>query len=98
MALAGKAPPPFEFWIGRICEEFHCLPSEAMREWRTSPAGFLEDVMEARAYAQAWAMVDGAKSAKDIPSSPLTDLAITIRRELAEDELRDELTRRARGE
>lgn len=44
---------PWEWWIGRLCEEFHCLPSQALREWLRVPAGLLESIIEMRAYAGA---------------------------------------------
>jgi hypothetical protein len=70
-ALDGAGPLPLEFIIGRICEEFHCLPSAAWREWRNLPAGFLETILDDRAYARAKATYD-AKGQRYEP--PLTDL------------------------
>lgn len=55
--------------MSRICEEFHCLPSEALREWLTAPCGLIEEVLEARHYAAAKAMVD----AKDAPKGQRHD-------------------------
>jgi hypothetical protein len=57
--------------LSRICEEFTCLPSEALRELRRLPVGLLEDVMEARAFAAVWAQIDRAKDKDDIPQSPM---------------------------
>lgn len=39
--------------MSRLCEEFGCLPSQAIREWQTAPSGVLEDIMELRAFARA---------------------------------------------
>lgn len=41
-----------------MCEEFHCLPSEAWAEWRKVPAGMLETIMLYRAYGRAKAAYD----------------------------------------
>lgn len=67
-----------EFFLGRLCEEFHCLPSEAFREWLQAPVGFLEEIIESRAYARAKDLYDHARSAKDLPQSPLIDLVKEI--------------------
>lgn len=69
-----------------LCEEFGCLPSEAFREWLRSPVGFLEDVIETRAYRQAKAMTDAAdtpEAAKRLPTTPLFRLVQEIDRDLA---------------
>jgi hypothetical protein len=69
-----------------LCEEFACLPSEAYREWLRQPVGFLEDVIEARAYRQAKAMTDAADTpdaAKRLPQTPLFKLVQEIDRDLA---------------
>jgi hypothetical protein len=52
--LEGTGPAPFEYFIGRLCEEFSCLPSAAWREWQRLPAGCLEQVIEYRAFARAY--------------------------------------------
>jgi len=70
-ALDGDGPLPLEYVIGRICQEFHCLPSAAVREWDALPAGFLETILEYRAYAYAKAAYD-AKGQRNDP--PLTDM------------------------
>lgn len=72
-----------------LCEEFSCRPSEAFREWLRSPVGFLEDVIETRAYRQAKAMTDAADTAeavKRLPQTPLFKLVQEIDRDLAEEE------------
>jgi hypothetical protein len=76
------------FWLSRICEEFHCLPSQAMREWLTAPAGLLEEILEARAYAHAKAIVD----AQDRPrgqkyESPMMQRVEQIEMAIAAEEL-----------
>ncbi|HXG56672.1 MAG TPA: hypothetical protein VNJ03_14945 [Vicinamibacterales bacterium] len=72
---------PFAFWIGRLCEEFTCVPSVAYREWLHAPAGLLEDVIEARAYARAKEMTDAADTSearKRLPQTPLFQLVKEI--------------------
>ena len=44
--------------MSRLCEEFHCLPSAAWREWRRLPAGMLERILSVRAYARMKATYD----------------------------------------
>lgn len=44
---------PFEFYVGRLCEEFGALPSEIIAERERLPEGFLERVIECRRYAEA---------------------------------------------
>lgn len=39
--------------VGRVCEEFGCLPSEAARELETDPERMALEIMELRAYARA---------------------------------------------
>ena len=78
---------PFEFWIGRLCEEFHCLPSAAFREWLRAPAGFLEEVIEIRAYAEAKRIYDAAENKQQIPKGPIFDMVKRIDLELAKEAL-----------
>lgn len=84
------APVPWEWRIGRLCEEFGCLPSEAMREIERVPFGFLGDIVLYRDYAKAKALYDGATTAearKRLPESPLIDLVQEIEFEFAAEEL-----------
>ena len=69
---------PFTLWLSRLCDAFHCLPSEAYAEWRRLPAGLLDDVLEARAFETMKAIVDRATTEKDIPASPLADLVKAV--------------------
>lgn len=69
---------PLAWFLSRLCEEFHCLPSEALREWERAPSGLLEEILELRAFAHAKQICDHAKEAKDIPQTPMTDLVQTI--------------------
>ncbi len=56
--LDGDGPMPLTCWLNRICDEYHCRPSEAWQEWVEAPAGFIEELIEARAYAAAKASYD----------------------------------------
>lgn len=75
-------------WIGLLCEEFHCRPSDAYREWLRAPAGLLEDIIEARMYARAKHIYDDAHAhGRRAPSSPLFDMVQEIEFDLAREEL-----------
>lgn len=37
-----------------LCEEFHCRPSDIWAERQRLPAGFLEQIVEYRRYADAY--------------------------------------------
>jgi hypothetical protein len=62
--------PPDEWVISRICEEFGCLPSAAIRELEDGDADVLFTVLEMRSYARAKAHVDGAKKQGDLKMTP----------------------------
>lgn len=81
---------PFVHFVGQLAEAFHCLPSEAWREYLRMPAGWLEDIIEGRAYVQAKAAYDAADTAearKRLPMTPLVALAEVFDFEGAEEEL-----------
>jgi len=66
------------------------LPSEAEREWRNAPAGWIEEVLEARAYEQAKAMTDAAdttEARKRLPTSRLFALVTEIEFDLAQEDI-----------
>ena len=73
-ALDGDGALPLEFIVGRICEEFHCLPSAAWREWLSLPVGFIETILDYRAYSHAKARYDAHGRTKHDP--PMTDLVV----------------------
>lgn len=82
LALDGEGPVPELLWISRICEEFGCLPSAALREWLASPAGLIEELLLIRAFASAKKQL-AETPRKDLPQdSPLIDLAAEIELEL----------------
>ena len=78
---------PFEFYVSRICEEFSCVPSEAIREMGRWPDGFLERVIEARTYIATKAQIDAAKTADQKPTGAMADAVDEIGAALAAEEL-----------
>jgi hypothetical protein len=75
-------------WLSRICEEFHCLPSAALREWLTAPVGLIEEVLEARAYAYAKARVDAKDAPKGgPPDTPMMERVKEIELAIVAEEL-----------
>lgn len=76
---------PFEHFLGRLCEEFHCLPSEAWAEVQRMPVGFLEQVIEYRGYAAAKAVID--RNPKAAAGWPLGELVVQIEFALAQQEM-----------
>lgn len=87
--MEGEGEPPWEWIVSRVCEEFGCLPSDAVRELMDDPAGLALDVMELRAYARAKEALDSAKKAGDEPTGPMADMVWEVMSEL--------LKRRKRG-
>jgi hypothetical protein len=69
---------PSAFWIERMCEAFHCLPSEAEREARIQPVGWLEEILEARHYAECYHLWTTAKRKADVPDSPMMQVVKEI--------------------
>jgi len=53
--------------IGRLCEEFHCLPSAMARELARDPEQMAVRIVELRGYAKAKALVDASKQDSDVP-------------------------------
>lgn len=69
---------PTVWWVSRLCDEFACLPSQAIREWREAPEGLIEDILEARAVAATWRTWTSAERKTELPASPLMDLVAGI--------------------
>lgn len=69
---------PFEWTIGRVCDEFHCLPSAALRELETDPLRLVETIMMLRSYANVKEAVDRriAGHKVDLPDGPLLRLVL----------------------
>lgn len=78
-------PQPIEHYIGRLCEEFHCLPSEAWEELMRVPVGTLEQVIEYRAFAAAFWARRHQQNPKE--KSEMWQMVERIEHELAAEEL-----------
>jgi hypothetical protein len=52
-SLDGNGGAPDEWIISRVCEEFHCLPSEAIEAIEDDVGGLLFTIIELRSYARA---------------------------------------------
>lgn len=63
-----------------MCEEFHCVPSVALREWQRAPSELLEHLIEARAYAHAKGQYDSATTAEAVKRLPASDLMKLVKR------------------
>lgn len=77
-----EVEPPFEWIVSRICEEFSCLPSEALRELLDDPNNMALDIIELRAYARTKQQIDDARKQEDMPSGPLADLVWQVQHEI----------------
>lgn len=73
--------------MSRLCEEFQCLPSQAAAELATEYGWEALEIMEARAYAHAKARFDAAKSADDLPDTPVMQIVQDIAFDLAQEEM-----------
>ena len=80
--MEGESNPPFEWVVSRVCEEFGCLPSEALRELLDEPRGMALDILELRAYARTKEQMDHAKEQTDMPSGPMAEWVWKIQAEL----------------
>ena len=69
--------------ISRLCDEFPYTPEQAVDAWGRAPDGFLEQVIEARAYARTKAAMDAATSRKNMPTGPMADLVTAIEFDVA---------------
>lgn len=58
---------PFEWLVSRVCEEFGCLPSQAVKELMDDPLQMATEIMSLRSYAEAKHILDNATAQKDIP-------------------------------
>lgn len=78
---------PFVLWIGQLCEEFHCLPSEAYAETQRLPAGLLEEIVEARSFARAKSLLDSARDPTKVPNTPIVQLVKDVMQDAAQEDL-----------
>ena len=67
--------------ISRVCEEFGCTPSQAWRELHdANPAGWVGQIIEARAYAATRRYVETTKDDID-DSDPLVQMVFEFEAE-----------------
>ena len=86
--MSGEGPIPAEHYFGRLSEEFGGrLPSELFAEQQRLPVGFLEQLLEYRAYASAYHANEA--DPKGWTSSPMRTLAQEIEAALVEEGLQD---------
>ena len=73
------AGAPVEWIVGRVCEEFGCLPSAALRELETDPHRMAETIMMLRGYASLKEAVDRriAGSKENLPDSPMLRIVLS---------------------
>ncbi len=64
---------PFEWIVSRICEEFHCRPTEAMQELRDDRWRLTFAILEMRAYAHAKHRLDHAQKGESLEDVPMMD-------------------------
>ena len=97
---------PEEWLISRICEEFGCLPSQAVEELYEGPTQLVLDIIEIRAYAQAKRTVEQVYEAAkaraekgqdmgglDLPASPMVQRVVEIQQEIERMQAEGELER-----
>lgn len=84
LALDGEpgAQPPDAWVISRICEEFHCLPSQARRELAEHDGDLVFDILSLRSYVRAKQRVDDATSEMDVPKTPAVRMVFEVQAEL----------------
>lgn len=72
-----------------MCEVFGALPSEILREIDRAPVGLLDEIVEARAYMQAYASVQAQDAPRGMtpPTPPMERLVRQIDAELAQEAL-----------
>lgn len=67
--------------VSRVCEEFGCLPSQAIAELEANDE-LVFDVLDSRAYSRAWEVVDAATSPDQVPESEMVDWVFLVQHEL----------------
>jgi hypothetical protein len=87
-ALEGTGPMPFTLWVGRLCDEFPGrLPSELLAEWQRLPAGFLDEVMEARAFVRTKTLLEAAPEPDKVPETPMLQIVKDVIEAVADEDL-----------
>jgi hypothetical protein len=60
--------------VGRICEAFSVDPRRAEQLILWAPDGWLDEIIEARCYGEAYQIWANTKKKSDVPPSPVFDL------------------------
>jgi len=73
--MEGASPP--EAWIvSRICEEFQCLPSEAVRELDKDYRKLIFEILRMRVYAASKHRFDNMKKGDNLDNVPMIEEVI----------------------
>jgi len=95
-------PIPEDWLVSRICEEFGCVPSVAVRELTEDSERRALTILELRAYANTKAAVEAAKMPSEVPVGRMADLVQRVevdvwRARTAEQRARDAVRKRKAG-
>ena len=69
---------PWEWLVSRVCEEFGCLPAEAVDALENDPEHLILDIMLLRGFARTKEAYDNAKRKIDLPQSPMLERLLEI--------------------
>ena len=75
------AAPPWSYYEARLCEEFHCLPSQLDRE---DPRR-IQDMVLMLSYARAKEHLDNAKNEEDVKRTPMVERVWEIQGQIMKD-------------
>lgn len=66
---------PLELAISRVCEEFQCLPTAALREIQEAPYNLIADIIDVRGFIRTKEAYDRATPGSNIeaPQGPMAD-------------------------
>lgn len=64
--------------MSRVAEEFHCLPSVAVRALENDPDRLIMTILMLRAFASAKDVYDHSKDKKNLPQSKMMELVQEI--------------------
>ncbi len=70
--------------MGRICEEFGCVPTVALDELERNPSLVMR-IIEYRAYARVFDRCEKAEDESQVPNGPLADLYYRFQKEVMEE-------------
>lgn len=81
------AHAPFAWTVSQVCEEFGCLPSEAVDELDHDPDGLTFDVLFLRSFKRTWDAWSAAAGTPggltDLPETPMLQFLRELLVELA---------------